>query len=363
MRSVILKKKKLLLKLLLRFVQWHGRYYLTRRPLPLSAGLYITSRCTLKCGFCTIRRREPPATLPFEKARSIVENLSRLGCCYFSISGGEPLMVDYLDELLQCARESRIGYLHLVTNGFLLDGLRAEKLGKTGIDEVSVSLDGSRTFHDNVRGVDGSYYRAVQAVENIKRYAPGVSVVINAVVHPQRPDECLKVLELAHQLDVYLKVQPLNQHPLINHDDHSLVSWEGVSPFELKRVIGLLVRDDRVVNSSSFLQNMYNFFFCREKLAFSSSPCLFGYHHMEFLQDGSVYPCLEGMNWSGGLSFDDDLEALLFSRNYRKMVSGLRKCRGCHRNYYICYYEPRFNFPIHHLLRSLMDREVNVEKC
>jgi MoaA/NifB/PqqE/SkfB family radical SAM enzyme len=356
MKSLILQNKKIVPSLIWRTLKWHTNYFFSRRPLTLACGLYITNRCNLRCSFCNIWRKEALATLSLVKAKNIVDNLSDLGCFYFSISGGEPLLVDYLDQLLRYARKSKIKYIHLVTNGYSLDAQWAKRLGMSRINEISISIDGNEQYHDRKRGVPGAYTRALKAIENLKKYAPGIKVVLNAVLSPQQPRECLHLIGVAREFNVYLKVQPLNQHPVFNKENSSRIHPQDISAGEMQEVLTRLRREERVINSNAFLDNIYNFFFQNERLIFKDSACIFGYHHLEVLEDGSVFPCLEGLGWKGGIDFDGDLKGLLHSAEYKKLLEGLKSCEGCRRNYYICYYEPRISFPINNFLRLALKR-------
>ena len=100
-----------------------------------------------------------------------------------------------------------------------------------------------------------------------------------------------------------------------------------------------------------FLDNIYNFYFQKDKLIFSNSDCLFGYHHIEILEDGRIFPCLEGLNWQGGIEFDGNLKTITSSQGYAQILKNLKKCKGCRNSYYICYYEPRISFPLKNFIR------------
>jgi MoaA/NifB/PqqE/SkfB family radical SAM enzyme len=356
MKSVILEDKKILPSLLWRCLRWHFQYLSRKRPSPLACGVYITSNCNFKCGFCNIWRKPAAATLPLAEAKKIVDDLSSLGCFYFSITGGEPLLVDYLFDFLLYIRRSKIKYIHLVTNGYLLDQDKALKFAAAGINEVSISIDGNEEVHDKNRGVPGAYHQALKAIENLQRYAPDTKIVLNTIFFPENPNVCLHAVELARRFNVYVKVQPLNQHPVFNRDNYVSVREKNISAVAIKEVVTRLRKEDRVVNSNIFLDNIYNFFFQKEKLIFRDSPCLFGYHHLEILEDGSIFPCLEGLNWEKGMRARDGLKNLLYSPEYTQVLAELKKCRGCLRNYYICYYEPRITFPINNFLHSLLTK-------
>lgn len=356
MKSLILREKKIIRSLIWRGLKWHINYFFTKRPLTLACGLYITNRCNFRCSFCNIWRKPATATLSLAKAKNIVDSLSNLGCFYFSISGGEPLLVDYLDQLLRYARGSRLKYIHLVTNGYILDVQWAKRLGMSRINEISISIDGDEQFHDQNRGLPGSYKRAIKAIENLKRYAPDIKIVLNAIFSPEKPRECLYLIGLAQEFDVYLKVQPLNQHPIFDKDNSNRIHPQDISASLIQEVLTRLRKEKRVINSDVFLDNIYNFFFQNERLIFKDSPCIFGYHHLEILEDGSVFPCLEGLGWQNGINFNGDLKGLLRSPEYKKLLEGLKPCQGCRRNYYICYYEPRISFPINNFLSLALKR-------
>ena len=263
-------------------------------------------------------------------------------------------MVDYLFDLLRYAHQRGIAYIHLVTNGYLLDAACARALAQTGINEVSVSIDGEAAIHDQRRGTAGAYARAVEAVEHLRAHAPGIQVVLNTILFPEKPFDCFHAVELAASLGVCVKIQPLNQHPVFNRDNFSTTPVRQVSAGQLKEAINRLKGQQCVVNSRLFLDNIYNFFCDQRRLVFKGQPCIFGYHHVELLEDGTLFPCLEGMGWENGFVYSGNLSGDMQSLEYHRLLEGLRHCQGCQRNFYVCYYEPRINFPATHFARSLL---------
>jgi len=354
MKKIILKNKKYLASLFWRILKWHVLYYFAKKPYPLSSGLYITNRCNLKCGFCNIWRKHKKETLSLENTKKIIDALSDIECYYFSVTGGEPLLVDYIFDVLEYARKSNIKYIHMVTNGYLLDENTAKQLSASGLDELSISLDGDEAFHDNQRGMKGAYERAVTAINNMHTFAPNVSIVLNSVLSPQHLSQCLHVLKLAHQYGIFIKVQPLNRHPQFNDKDSAPIpdrnNLSGINN-DLKAAINTLIKDKRVINSTVFLENIYNFYFDADNLILRDQDCIFGYHHIEILENAEVFPCLEGMHWENGMLLNGSFKKMLRSKEYLDMLKSLRKCALCRQNYYICYYEPRIAFPITHCLR------------
>jgi len=260
MKSIILKKKEYFLDLAYRYLKWNLKYFFLGRPSPLSCGIYITNKCNFHCDFCTLWRKQTILTLPLEKAKQIVDALNKLGCFYCSITGGEPLLVNYIFDFLKYVKKSKIRYLHMVTNGYALDKERALQLNQIGLDEISISLDGDEEMHDNHRKTKGAYRQAIEAIENIKKFAPNVSIVLNTILFPENLEQVLNVIKIANDFDVYMKVQPLNRHPLFTS-----VSIENIQTYapakqekSLKKIIDILCRERCIVNSPAFLTNIYN---------------------------------------------------------------------------------------------------------
>lgn len=343
-----------------RVARWHLRRLAGRYPGPLGCGYYITSKCNFKCEFCNIWRIRPATHIPETDARNLVEQLGRMGLIYFSISGGEPLLVPYIHDLLAHAKESGILYTHVVSNGWLVDKERARALAGSKVSEISFSLDGGEEKHDTGRAQPGAYQRVLGAVEAMRAHAPGVDIILNTILDPKAPGECLAAVGIARELGVPIKVQPTNDHPLFKPDnpaqraDRILDDGETA---ELVRIIDLLVKTPHVVSSAAFLKNYVDFLLAPERMLLADEACIFGQHHLEFFEN-RLFPCLEGLDWKGGFDAQaEPLESLLTGPAYQQCLKDLEGCRGCFKNYYVCYYEPRLNFPIQNYLRSRLRRQ------
>jgi MoaA/NifB/PqqE/SkfB family radical SAM enzyme len=340
-----------------RVIGWHLRYAASRTASPLACGFYITSACNLRCSFCNIRRCDPPYTVDEGRARNLVRELGALKTVYFSVSGGEPLLVPYVFDLLAYAKSAGILYTHVVSNGLLMDAERAEALAKAAVSEISFSLDGPEPFHDAARGMTGSYRRVLEAVGHVKSHAPGTRVVLNTILDPAAPDHALHSVGVARELGVQIKVQPRNDHPALGGADSAPQSRQTFSPEErkaLEEAVAALIRAPHVVNSRPFLKNYLAFLFHRDRIMLAGHDCILGHHHVESFVD-RLFPCLEGMNWTDGFEWGGrPLSEMFRSPQYAQKLGELRKCRGCQRSYYVCYHEPRLNFPIGNFVRSRM---------
>ena len=74
-------------------------------------------------------------------------------------------------------------------------------------------------------------------------------------------------------------------------------------------------------------------------------------HHIEIFGDFYIYPCLEALKWQKGFKYSGSLRDTLMSSDYKNCLQKLRRCDGCQKNMYICYYETRLAFPLGNFLR------------
>lgn len=146
-----------------------------------SAALNITSRCNLRClhcyngsGECTAGDMDRAALL---RAADALLTLRPFNLC---LCGGEPLCCPDLLPLLAHIRD-RVPRISMVTNGFLLDDAWAKRLVDNGVTAVQVSLDGAYPWqHDSLRGMAGSFERAVKAIRALKN--AGMPQVVCAIL-------------------------------------------------------------------------------------------------------------------------------------------------------------------------------------
>ncbi len=69
-----------------------------------------------------------------------IDHLGRLGTAMIGISGGEPLTHPQLDEII--VRMRRTGAIAgMITNGYLLNVERIERLNQAGLDHMQISID------------------------------------------------------------------------------------------------------------------------------------------------------------------------------------------------------------------------------
>ena len=155
---------------------------------PYKLLLAVTERCNQRCGHCEIWRRAPQPELTPDEIRRILESLP--GLRWLDITGGEPTAHPQLDELTRALVRAGddLVFAHFVTNGGLPE--RAEGLAR-GLSRlprarlvVSVSIDADAALHDQMRGREGAFARAVETVQRLDRL-PGVAVYVGTTLTPE----------------------------------------------------------------------------------------------------------------------------------------------------------------------------------
>jgi radical SAM protein with 4Fe4S-binding SPASM domain len=83
------------------------------------------------------------------------------------------------------------------TNGWFIDKDLANEIKKTGVNHVRISIDGATPeIHDAIRGVRGSFRKALEALENLKQV--GIPLVgITPTVMPDNFHQVGEIIDLA----------------------------------------------------------------------------------------------------------------------------------------------------------------------
>jgi SynChlorMet cassette radical SAM/SPASM protein ScmE len=149
---------------------------------PRSVNLGITSRCNLRCSYCS--HFDGPgevADLPTDEWLRFFEELGRCTVMDVCFSGGEAFLRDDIKELIMGVVRNKMRFTAL-TNGTLIDDRMAEFIASTRrCNSVQVSLDGSSAaVHDACRG-HGSHKRALYGIRCLQRQ--GVPVTVRVTIN------------------------------------------------------------------------------------------------------------------------------------------------------------------------------------
>ena len=171
----------------------------TARPADALRPIYcvweLTLACDLACRHCGSRAgKARPDELSTEEALDVVRQLAELGVKEISLIGGEAYLRD--DWVLIIGEITRRGMIaNLTTGGRGMTAERAHAAYAAGLRDTSVSLDGLEATHDRLRGVEGSFRSALQAMRHLTEAGVRVNnnTQVNRLSMPDLP-ELLEVL-------------------------------------------------------------------------------------------------------------------------------------------------------------------------
>jgi MoaA/NifB/PqqE/SkfB family radical SAM enzyme len=106
---------------------------------PVLAQIVPMRFCNLSCAYCN-EYDKVSAPVPLDEMYRRVDHLGRLGTAMIGISGGEPLTHPDLDEIIGRMRKTG-AIAGMITNGYLLNQERIERLNRAGLDHMQISID------------------------------------------------------------------------------------------------------------------------------------------------------------------------------------------------------------------------------
>ena len=320
---------------------------------PFLANLAVTYRCNARCSMCDFPMRAGREEYGTDRMKSVIDDLAGMGIESIAFTGGEPLLRKDIFTLIEHVK-SRGALAQMATNGLTLNKSAAEKLVTSGLDALTISIDGATPqVHDRIRGVTGAFDRAVAAARNVlsakERLKGNLSLSISAVIVPDNVDQLHDIVDLAHSLGV---------------DNVSFFSAEGIedngsffSAGEREKIIRFLesLLDKKGVNaivdnSRACLQLLADKY--RGKMPWTK--CMGGYTTISIDCYGNVFSCYMGLNRGTPIASleKSSLKDIWSSEKYRRERKRLLNCHECH---YVCHMEINTLFYIRLLARSLLE--------
>ena len=181
-------------------------------PSPLFVAWDITYKCNLDCFFCdrqTFYHDKINKDLTYTQAKTVVDHLVDADVMSIGITGGEALLRNDLEDIVQYAADSGL-VVTLSTNGTLITKSRAKKLANL-VQSISISLDGLADTHDKVRGNNGAYKRAIRGLKILAETNPrSCAIGVNFVLNKYNFQELREVFETVRNIGAdYFFIQPV----------------------------------------------------------------------------------------------------------------------------------------------------------
>lgn len=258
------------------------------------------------------------------------------------ITGGEPFLRPDLPEIVSAIRERLPRCTFWIpTNGMApktVEGMTRrmlDALGGRGLG-ISVSIDGIGETHTMMRGVEGSYYKAVETLEklaDLRGGCPSLGLTVGMTLTPENHQELWDVFTLARSHGAEFSFRPVN---------FSDIYYENIwGCFDLRDALDTMIpvvrrigRDLverrgllRATPTLRYMQGVLDYI--RDPDA-RRLPCSAGSDSFFLDPHGNVYPCII-MDLKMGSVRERPLEAIWGSEEAREARRRIRRglCPGC----------------------------------
>jgi radical SAM protein with 4Fe4S-binding SPASM domain len=155
----------------------------------------ITLACDLKCGHCGSRAgAKRTGELTTEECLRVVDDLAALGTREISLIGGEAYLRRDFAQIIAAITAAGIDCT-LQSGGRNLTAERLRACEAAGLKGLGISIDGLADWHDELRGVRGSFDAAILALHRARDM--GIPTGVNTTISKrslEQLDELLDVL-------------------------------------------------------------------------------------------------------------------------------------------------------------------------
>jgi heme b synthase len=160
----------------------------------------VTRNCNLNCVHCRAAASRGPYAdeLSTEKCLEILDQIRVVGQPIVILTGGEPLLREDIFELATYGTDLGLRMV-MASNGTLITSKIAKRVKFSGVQRVSISLDGpDASSHDRFRQVQGAFEGSILGIEELKK--EGIEFQINTTITRHNVNQAQAMLDLAVKL-------------------------------------------------------------------------------------------------------------------------------------------------------------------
>lgn len=276
--------------------------YHLEHPLvkPERINIATTFSCPLNCEMCSIPETDEGGNeLTVDQWKEILRQVADWGIRHVSFSGGETMSrKEKTLELLKFAKDLGLE-IDLITNGMFFDDETVKEILETGVDRVTLSVEGStEERHDKIRG-EGSFESVMNAAKKLNKYrriTDYVEYEFSTVVLNKNYDDLLDIYDLMKEMDFdfinYQALLPDNSFERDQGYNDELWLNEGEVK-ELRETVEELItikeETGDIRNTKKYLRKMPEYF--REREKFDYGKCMAAYEVIHIDPYGYVDLC------------------------------------------------------------------------
>jgi MoaA/NifB/PqqE/SkfB family radical SAM enzyme len=150
---------------------------------PVMAQIVPMRFCNLSCAYCN-EYDKVSKPVPIDEMERRIDHLGRLGTSIITISGGEPLTHPDLDDVIRRMRKAG-AMAGMITNGYLLNVERIERLNQAGLDHMQISIDNVNPDDVSMKSLKVLDKKLQMLAEHAEFHVNINSVVGGGIANPQ----------------------------------------------------------------------------------------------------------------------------------------------------------------------------------
>lgn len=286
-----------------------SRAFFFKNPVaPIQFIHFITSRCNATCEHCFYwEELNQPDQLTLDEIKKISQSMGPI--YQLMLTGGEPFLREDIADIAETYyKNNKVRSLNIPTNGLLKDRIASqceEILQRCpGINfSLNLSLDGLKKHHDQTRGVNGCFDKAVamfKEVSKLKEKYPRFNTTVISTLTEANQDEIKQLHQFIKKelncnvmqvnflrgnpkdaslnhasLDVYKEINELNFDSFVPRKDLPLFNF-------IRLKAWLRVRLNKV---------RYNIILDTVKYNQYVTPCYAGYLNAVMYENGDIFVC------------------------------------------------------------------------
>lgn len=136
----------------------------------------------------------------YETIKKYIDKAINIGTTVITFTEGESLFNKDIYKLIKYVDKNK-AIVNLFTWGLNLTYEKAVLLKKSGLQTLFISIYSTNPkIHDNIRGINGSYYKAINAIKICKR--AGLLVAIATHINIENVDKLDELYDLCLRLNV-----------------------------------------------------------------------------------------------------------------------------------------------------------------
>lgn len=177
--------------------------------IPLSGSLDLTHRCNLRCAHCYLGDHSNNMLhkeMDTKQILSILDDITKTGCLYFLITGGEPLLRRDFPVIYRHAKNNGL-LITVFTNGTLITDKILGLFHDLPPRVVEISLYGATAAtYEKITGVPGSYEKCLNGINHLLDH--NINVRLKTILMTINNHEFFEIENIAKEFGVKFRFDP-----------------------------------------------------------------------------------------------------------------------------------------------------------